>query len=181
MRYPDHADPRTYHLFSTGYCGNNAGDVIDHECAGDRENGKACALCVRGGTSRSNYVTCFDNMTKEISPTAVVSTSYCTHYCVYCGQRATTLQRRDYSVRGYTCVCAGACDQREYEATRDKMRQRHRQEVLELEKTAPKQSPQVLAAIWKRETAAILKEIEGGRVPHQLERLGIIIGDVSDS
>lgn len=181
MKYPKHSDPRTYHLFSSGYCGNRAGDVLPHECAKDREGGTACVKCIRGGESRSDYSTHFDNMTTEIGPSTMVSTSYQTNFCVYCGNRAHTLQYRNFEVRGYTCTCKGACDEREYEAAREAMRMRHHKEVQDMEKAAPPRSKEVIAAVWKREAAAVLKDIEGGSIPRALERLGIIVGDVEDS
>ena len=181
MVYPPYTDPRAYHLFSQGYVGTGFGDVLPHECAKDRDSGNACVLCIRGGERRSSRSTSFINMNDKTEPTAVIAESYCRHYCAYCGNRAHVLQYKSFDVRGYTCSCAGACDEREYVAKREEMRKRHREEVSALEKTAPRQPKEVLVAVWERKSREVLKEIEGGYVPSDLERLGIIVGDVDDS
>lgn len=178
--YPAYTDPRAHHLFSIGYVGNGFGDVRPHECAKDREGGKSCSLCVRGGEARTNYSTYFDNMVENVEPTATIAESWQTHYCAYCGNRAHTLQYKNCDVRGYTCSCAGACDEREYVARREEMRERHHREVKEMEKTAPVQPKEVLVAVWERKSRAVLKEIGEGYVPSAFEQLGIIVGDVDD-
>lgn len=180
MQYPKHSDPRAYHLFSQGYVGNRMGDVLDHECAKDRKNGTACQHCATGGEARSNYSTYFLNKTKDVEPSTTIAVDYQTHYCAYCGNRAHVLQYDDCGVRGYVCSCAAACDEREYVAKREEMRERHYAEVKELEKLAPQQPKEVLAAIWERESDRIKQSILRGCQPSALERLGIIVGDVED-
>ena len=175
MKYPAHSDPRAYQYFSCGFVGKGHGDIADHECAEDRENGTACSQCVRGGSACGEYSTNFDNMC-GLSSTATIDTSYA-HYCAYCGNRAHTLQARNYKVVGYTCSCAGACDEREWVIKWNAMADRHSDEEVALKKQAPKQDKAVLVKVFQRSTQRILKEIEGGSVPHVLERMGILVVD----
>lgn len=179
MKYPAHSDPRAYQYFSYGFVGKGHGDIADHECAKDRNNGTACSQCVRGGSACSAYSTNFDNMC-GISSTATIATSYDAHYCAYCGNRAHTLQDRNYNVVGYTCSCGGACDEREWIIKWNDMAGRHHDEEMALKKQAPEQDKGVLAKVFQWESQRILKDIEGGSVPRVLERMGILVIDPTD-
>lgn len=179
MKYPAHTDPRAHRYFSTGLVGTGHGDVKEHECAKDRDGGQACVLCVRGGSARGAYSTHFDNMC-GLASTATIATSYEMHYCSYCGNRAHTLQDRQYNVVGHTCSCAGACDEREWVVKWNAMADRHSDEESAMKKLAPKQDKAVLAAVFQREAQRILKDIEGGSQPRVLERMGILVHEPSE-
>lgn len=178
--YPAYTDPRAYPLFCQGFVGRSHGDIRPHECAKDRLKGTACEKCVVGGEARTGFSTRFDTMNKDLEPTATIAESWCRHYCAYCGNQAHVLQYDNCDVRGYTCSCAGACDEREYVVRREEMRERHREEVLAMEKTAPRQPKEVWAGVWERKSREVLKQIKEGYVPSEFEKLGIIVGDVED-
>lgn len=175
-QYPAHSDPRAHQYFSTGLVGSGHGDVKEHECAKNRDGGRACDQCVRGGSARSAYSTNFNNMC-GLASTATISTGYNIHYCAYCGNRAHTLQARTYDVIGHTCSCAGACDEREWVTKWNAMADRHSDEEVALKKAAPKQDKSVLAAVYQRESQRILKDIQGGSCPSVLERMGILVNN----
>lgn len=181
MRYPPHIDPRAYQYFTQGYVGRGHGDVLDHKCAEDREGGTACERCVYGGVARSSRSTRFVTMS-PLASTATVAISWSRHFCVYCGNIALPLQDPDtYATIGYTCGCAGACDEREFVARRAEMRERHCREATEMQKTAPIASKEVLASIWRQQSEQVLKEIAEGCVPQAFEGIGVIIGSCEDS
>lgn len=174
MRYPNYTDPRAYQYFSCGFVGSGHGDVMSHECAKDREKQTACSLCVRGGTARSSSSTSFDNMC-GIAPTATISNDRDCHYCAYCGNRAHTLQDKQFRVVGYTCSCSAACDEREWVVKRDEMHRRHLQEKAALRKEAPKQRKEVLHQMWQNEYNRVFKEIDERARSSQLAKVGIVL------
>ena len=178
-QYPAHTDPRAHQYFSIGLVGTGHGDIKEHECTKNRDGGRACDQCVRGGTARGAYSTNFDNMC-GLASTATITTSYDTHFCAYCGNRAHTLQDRQYNVVGHTCSCAGACDEREWIVRWNAMADRHSDEEVALKKLAPKRDKAVLAKVFQRESQRILKDIEGGSCPHVLERMGILVNDPTE-
>lgn len=177
MRYPNYTDPRAYQYFSWGFVGSGHGDVMDHECAKDRQNGQECAMCERGGIARSSHSTNFRN-TCGIASTATVSTDRGAHYCAYCGNRAHTLQDgndRNLRVCGHTCSCAGACDEREWVTKWNDMANRHSDEEVALKKEAPKQNKEVLKKLWTAEYQRTLKDLDSGYCHRQLEKVGIVL------
>lgn len=176
MKYPAHTDPRAYQYFTCGFVGRGHGDVEDHECAKNRSNGTECPLCVRGGEKRAGHSTNFDNGC-GLASTATISCDRDRHYCAYCGNRAHVLQDRKFHVTGHTCSCAGACDEREWIVQWNAMADRHSDEEVAMKKLAPKQSAEVLAAVFQRQSQSILQDIREGRQPHALERLGILVNN----
>ena len=89
MAIPEYCDPRARRHFSSGFVGKTHG-----------ENG-------------TGYKTSWDSMS-EASPTAVHILDSDRCYCAYCGQRAFPIQREDYSVYGFCCVCKDAMDEVEW-------------------------------------------------------------------
>ena len=62
-----------------------------------------------------------------------------TRYCAYCGEKMFPIQHAikngNYDVTGWCCICQGARDEIEYEVKREKLAQKHAQEMREFDKS----------------------------------------------
>lgn len=117
MKYPEHADPRSYKFFHSYYVG----------VGGNEEGGKM-----------STHV---DTRHEELKPTE----HYRGLWCAYCGHRVYSIQPRSlgYDISGYFCVCKDAMDEIEISDKLRELKEKYREEKSKLEMSLPKKSVEV--------------------------------------
>lgn len=76
----------------------------------------------------------FDNLSENLVPTHIMWIGN-TPYCPYCGHKMLAIQDdmvHHFRVIGYTCICQGARNEIEYEAKLKELKEKHEQEISEL-------------------------------------------------
>lgn len=102
---------------------------------------------------RDGYV-CEYSPTSGAKPTKVLSFEGFYHkYCAYCGRKALPIQGEYEKGRGFftgyydighCCVCKGAMDEVEHNQKLIELKKRHEEELINLEKCAPKINKEVI-------------------------------------
>lgn len=111
-----------------------------------------------------------------------------TSYCAYCGQTALPIQAnlrrssgfssaaKEYDVTGRCCICKDAMDEVANAYEQRMLKHRHKEELKDLAKLAPKPDPSVKEQLIRKAVEHQLKQLKGGWTA-DFSSLGIKFGD----
>lgn len=85
------------------------------------------------------WVYSWNSTNPDLIPTSNIDVGNCHCHCPYCGEEMFPIQGYlargidNYTTTGYCCICQGARDELEYNRKLEELKQRHEQELCELE------------------------------------------------